>query len=304
MTEKTVAALGYFDGVHLGHQAVLSAALLRATTLNCIPAAFTFYADGAHPQSGKGRRDIQSLTDRISDLRSFGIQKVLCKPFSVISHLAPHEFFEQILLGELHAKAVCCGENFRFGRNASGDIQTLSALCSEYDVELITVPKVKIGDLAVSSSVIRDFLAQGDIPSAARCLGKQYSFTASVEHGRALGRRLGFPTINQFPDSSCLVPLYGVYASCVEIDGTIYPAVTNIGVKPTVESSSVRPNCETHILHFSGDLYGKELRVTLLRFIRGERQFANVKELAAAVFRDGETAQEIFNAIKNKSSSI
>lgn len=280
----TAVALGCFDGVHRGHQAVVAAAegdgLCRTV--------FSF-ADGGGMKHGAPQ--LLSFEEKCRVMRGLDVAHLLVPSFESVKNMPPEVFFEQILCGRLGARRIVCGENFRFGKGASGSAQTMTSLCREAGIECKIVPPVLYGGEGISSSRIRAALSDGSVEKANAMLGRLYGYQWEVVHGRQLGRTLGTPTINQYFPDGFLIPRYGVYASITEWDGRNYPSVTNVGVKPTV--GSPRPLSETWMTDFSGDLYGQQVRVSLVAFMRDECRFDSVEELKQAILRDGEMAKAL-----------
>ena len=272
---NTFVALGTFDGLHLGHQAVIRTATtspdLIPTVLSVIP---------------PNRRD-SLLTDgqRQEILSQMGIQQFVPAPLEEIRHLTPEEFFEEVLVEKLHAKQIVCGFNFRFGKNAAGDTQILQALCHRHQIRLTVIDAVQYQGQAVSSSRIRTALKQGDLALANTLLGRPFSFSGIVSVGQQLGHTLGFPTINLPLPEDMIVPKKGVYAATVTHHGHTYQGVCNIGRHPTVGSLTA-PLAETHILNFDGDLYCQPVDLQLIHFLREECRFDSLEQLKAAIADD------------------
>ena len=257
--KATAIALGCFDGIHLGHKSVIER--LHTPECDALDKAVFSFADA--PSYKRGAERIASFDDKCD----------------------PESFFTDILIKKLDAKLLVCGENYRFGMFASGDSKMLQRLCAGQGIGCVVVPAVMYGGGMISSSRIRAALGEGDVESAAEMLGRQFSYRFEVVHGRELGRQLGTPTINQYFPEGFLIPAYGVYASVTEADGKRYPSVTNIGVKPTVGSS--KPLSETWIIGYDGDLYGRHVRVNLIRYMRREFKFDSIEELKQAINEDG-----------------
>jgi len=273
----TSVALGYFDGVHLGHQAVLKAALKTEYE----PAVLTFTGNF------KGNPNINSDGGKLKLIENLGFnsRQTYAYNFSDIKNLEPEEFILKILLGELSAKIVCCGYDFRFGKGGRAGAEELIKICNKYGMEAIIVPPVKTDDVPVSSTYIREIIAEGDIKTANRFLGYEHFYEEKVVGGNRLGRTIGFPTINQNMPEHCVIPKFGVYSSRVAINGGFYKGITNIGVKPTAgRHNSV--TIETHIIGYGGDLYGEIIKVSLLEFIRSERKFGSSEELTKQINED------------------
>ncbi len=292
LTEPTAIALGYFDGVHLGHRLVIKSAS-EAKARGFKTCVFSFTVTNANPTSGKGSLNILSGETKAEQMRLMGVDYFIMPDFAELKDLEPAQFV-QLLTERFHAKALYCGGSFRFGRQAAGDVSLLWRLCEAKGVSLTVVPDMLLEGKPVSSSLIRGHLERGEVEQAARLLGRPYSYCFSVEPGRQLGRKLAAPTINQHFEPHMLVPRYGVYAAFVRLDGAIYPAVTNIGVRPTVDDG-IAPVSETWIIGYNGDLYGKPVQVNLLRYLRDERKFNSVEELRAAIHEDGETVNRYFD---------
>ncbi|MBQ8140280.1 MAG: bifunctional riboflavin kinase/FAD synthetase [Clostridia bacterium] len=294
---SSVAALGCFDGVHIGHAAVISTAVSIAKEKSAVSAVCTFdlppknfFAEGSAPAITLPPEK-KRLTEKL------GADLFLSIPFDEsISSLSPEAFFKKFLIDELNAVHVVCGFNYTFGKDASGNVDVLSALCKEAGIGFTCIPPVELDGVAVSSSIIRKEIEAGNITLAEKYLGHTFSISGEVVDGKKLARRLGFPTINQaFPKSS-VVPARGVYVTRVGIDDDCYFGITNVGVRPTVGRRSL--SAETNIFDFGGDLYGKTVRVELLRFLRPEKAFPSVEALSNQVNSDIETAKEIIKEIK------
>ncbi len=277
--EKTAVALGTFDGLHLGHMSVIKKTL--DTGRKSLVLLFS-----EHPLkvlNGEAPGAIIDSADEDTLIRSLGAEPVRID-FAEIRDMSPREFISTILKDRLNAGSVACGYNYRFGKGGGGDAEALRKICVEYGIEVSVADEVDCDGSPVSSTRIREAIAAGDMAAAEEMLGRAYSYNLTVEHGQARGRSLGFPTINQrFPEGFCL-PKFGVYVSRTEVDGKIYPSVTNVGVRPTVGSDA--PSSETYIDGYSGDLYGRKIRVSLLSFIRPERKFGAIDELKEQVERD------------------
>lgn len=280
-------AVGVFDGVHTGHKQVVEAA--KQPGLSTVVLAL----EGCR----KGARRLMVPQDKAQILSSLGVDVLCTADLSEVQEFSPEEFIDRILLRLFRAGRVACGFNFHFGKNAAGSAQDLTALCAARGIEAAVVPAVRQGGEPVSSTRIRALIEAGDIPAASALLGRPYGFTLPVSDGDKRGRTLGAPTINQHFPADFLLPRFGVYASFAEVGGKRYPAVTNIGVRPTVRSPY--PLAETYLLGFSGDLYGRPVRVSLLRFLRGEQKFSSLNELKAAIARDAESASHIFRQMNS-----
>ncbi len=278
--KNTAIALGCFDGIHIGHQAVIDA--LHSRQADRLDKAVFSFSDNLSFK--KGAEHIASFEDKCEILSEMGIGELILPSFASVKDDSPESFFEEILIGRLDAKILACGENYRFGKRASGDCDLLRKMCEDRGIQCIVVPYVMHNGEIVSSSRIREALKKGNVEDAAAMLGRPFSYCFEVRHGRKLGRQLGTPTINQHFPEGFLIPAYGVYASVTGIDGQNYPSVTNIGVKPTVGSAA--PLSETWIIGYNGDLYGRNIRVSLISFMRGERRFDSIDALKEAIHSD------------------
>lgn len=279
-------AIGMFDGLHLGHAAVLNA-LCRESGggASCV---LTFSITRVRPDAKTGVR-LLSRSMRDSLLERFGVDYVLEPDFADFRDMPPERFAKDFLGGYLNAKTVFCGEDFRFGKNAAAAAADLRGLLPGVPVRII--PTLNALGGAVSTTRIRGMIESGDVKTAAKLLGRPFTIDFAVEHGRRLGRTLNWPTINQaFPDDF-VIPRFGVYASVTVIDGVRRASVTNVGVKPTVGSPHIL--AETYIQDFSGDLYGLNTPVELVEFIRGEEKFESVDALKEQIGRDAARAAEI-----------
>lgn len=279
-------ALGAFDGLHRGHMAVIHAACAPGAGGQALePAVFTFCA------SPSGNSAVLTGRDKERLLEDVGISTLYSLDFAQVRDWQAEDFVRQVLFGACNARRLCCGEDFRFGKGAAGDVALLRSLCQEAGVELYVVPPVEDGGEKVSSTRIRKAVEAGDIPTANRLLGRPFGFSLEVIHGNHIGTGLGTPTINQAIPEGFVLPRFGVYASWCRVGGQFFYGVTNVGVKPTVGSDKVL--AETWMPEFSGDLYGKRVRVFLLEFLRPERKFASLEELKAAITYNGRQAQAV-----------
>ena len=284
LSEKTAVALGIFDGMHIGHRSVIDKVCsFRSEGLKT--AVFTFNSEEILTKHNKPFRYIYKNQQKLDILEKSDIDYICCPEFDSVRNMGTAEFAERILKEKLNAAKVVCGKRFRFGRNAAGDYKELYKLGLEYGFEVIAVPPVLDGDISVSSSAIRSLLSDGRIEKANRLLGRNYEIYGEVVYGNQLGRTIGLPTANISFSERQLIPHYGVYASETVIDGRKYLSVTDIGTKPTVEKD-IKPLSETHIIDYSGDIYGKKITVILNRMLRNEMKFSSVEELKNAVNND------------------
>ncbi|MBO7396309.1 MAG: riboflavin biosynthesis protein RibF [Ruminococcus sp.] len=283
--KKTAVALGLFDGVHLGHRAVIDAALAQREN-GLTATVFTFEPECVLRKSGGSSGYIYTRTEKEILLREqIGVDDIVSPPFEQLCSLSGEEFTREVLSGQLNAAYVCCGDDFRFGRNAACGARELTDYGRRYGFAVEVVSPVEYGGSAVSSSRIRELLQSGDISAANELLGFGYFINAAVTDGNHIGRTIDFPTINQEFAEGQLVPRYGVYSTYTNVGGRVLPSVTNVGVKPTVGGVD-RPLAETHIISYSGDLYGKNVDVSFRSFIRPEKRFGSLDELKAQITAD------------------
>ena len=269
--EKYAIALGMFDGVHKGHTAVLMGAINSpyksvAVTFSSIP----FKKGGS----------IMSAEEKREKLLSLGIDEVRFLNFFEIKDLSPEEFLAYISQKNNIGK-ICCGFNYRFGKNAAGDTAFLNAWCKSRGIEFFECPAVLSGDTTVSSTYIKSLIENGQIEEANRLLEHNFGFTSKVLTGDKRGRTIGFPTINQLYPETLIAPKYGVYQTKVTVNGKSYNGVTNIGFRPTYITDYI--SAETYILDFSGDIYGQEVKTELISFLREEKKFSSLEQLKNAI---------------------
>ncbi len=281
----SAVALGIFDGVHLGHRAILGTALTRARAAGLEAVACTF---DPHPmevlQPERAPRPITTLDERLALIGATGVDAVVVIAFSRdLAAIEPEAFVKDVLLARLHAREIVVGYNHRFGRGARGDARLLEALADRSGFLAHVVPPMTVEGAAVSSSEIRAALQRGDVTTAARDLGRPYAIAGTVTSGAGRGRTLGFPTANIASDRAVLVAR-GVYRGRVEVDGRPHSAVVNVGVRPTFGETTLA--VEAHILDFAGDLYGRRVRLDFLERLRDEMRFPSVEDLKAQVSRD------------------
>ena len=291
MNDKRVFALGFFDGVHLGHQALLAECIRLSKEMEAQSAAVTFEQ---HPQSLL-RPDVppllSTLQDRYRLLRRYGIGQVC--PFPVTEEVMgkPWQTFLEELL-ELGAVGFVCGDDFRFGRGGAGNAGTLREFCRERKIPGVIVPEQSLNGIRISSSYIRRQIIEGDMATAVRFLGHGHMLTGTVVTGRKLGHKLGFPTANIELPRGVIVPRHGVYACRAFVGERSYMAVCNVGSRPTVAGHQVRT--ESWLLDFSGDLYGKAVTLEFLYFLRPEQRFESLDALKKAVSQDAEMTRKFF----------
>ena len=289
-TTKKIFALGFFDGVHLGHQTLLAECVRLAREQNALPAAITF---DRHPQtlfSAEVPALINTPVDREALLRQYGIGYV--HTLQVTKEVMSTEWRDFLTrLAEWGAAGFVCGSDFRFGHKGQGNREKLHSFCAEQGLICAAVPEQTLDGIRVSSTHIRRLLEAGDMAQACRFLGHRHILSGEVVPGRQLGRTIGVPTANILIPEGVAVPRHGVYACTAAVEGKRYPAVTNIGSRPTVGGHQIR--AESWLLGFEGDLYGKQLTLEFARFLRTERKFASLEELKAQIRLDAAKTTEI-----------
>lgn len=282
---QTVVTIGKFDGFHLGHRKLLSAVLQerKCGYASCV-VSFSTPVD-------MQRSVIYTKEEQRKLCESMGIDVLAEYPLDEsIKEMSGEQFVKEILCDRLRAKAIVAGEDFRFGKNRSGDISLLKSLEETYGYRTVCVPKVTEADIRISSTGIRSLLAEGKVAEANKQLGRPYAIFGEVLHGKKLGRTLGFPTMNLIPSMEKLLPAYGVYVTKTKVDDKWFDGITNIGLRPTVDSDEL-VSVETHLFSYNGDLYGKQVEVQFIQFLRPERKFADVAALKAAMLEDVKSAK-------------
>ncbi len=293
--EECVVSLGKFDGLHLGHKYLLQE-LEKGKEKGYKCVIFTFDI----PPKAFDKTEYNVLItneEKESIFEAAGIDYVIECPFTEeFKHLDPEEFLQWIK-ARINMKQIVSGTDFRFGRNRSGSYEDLLKYADKYGYEAIVVDKMQYKGEDISSTRIRNLIAEGNMEEANYLLGYDYFVTAPVTHGNALGRQIGFPTANQLPPKEKLLPPNGVYASTAEIDGVIYHGVSNIGCKPTIEGE-YPIGVETYIFDFNEKIYDKVIKVSLLKYIRPEQKFQSVQELTEQLKHDSASCREYFEEKK------
>ena len=292
-----VIALGFFDGVHLGHASLLEMARKRASELGLRPAVMSFDLHPDNLVAGAKVSLINSAADREEILsRCFGIDDVILAHFDEhLMHMPWDVFIEEYLVRQLGARHLVCGYDFHFGDKGAGNPQRLREKCKALGIGCDVLPQVTLDGVTVSSTYIRTLIAQGEMERANQFLGHPHTLTDTVAHGKKLGGTLGFPTVNLRFQPGVLVPAHGVYATRVTFEnGESRPAVTNIGVRPTVDDGD-RVTVEGFILDFQGDLYGQTVRMEFYKRLRGERKFPSLEALKDEVMRNAEQTRAYFS---------
>lgn len=289
--DRLSCAVGNFDGVHTGHQVLLACA--AAPYPGITHSAVWTFREPSSRQTNNETKLLTSLPERLELFRKCGIRFAFLEDFDAVKDLSAERFVHDILRRQCQIQMAVCGFNYRFGKNASGTPEALQAFMQKEGASVRILPPFYKENLLVSSSAIRKALSDGDSLLAARLLGRPYTLTGIVEHGKQLGRTLGFPTANQhFPPERAL-PRAGVYAVHVLIEGRRYIGVANVGIRPTVEDAG-QVNCETYLIGFDGDLYGKTITVAFYRFLRPEQKFESIDLLRQKVLSNIREAERYF----------
>ncbi len=298
----TVLTLGVFDGLHLGHQRIMETVVERAKATASVPTVITFdphpravlFPDSAPPL-------LQTLDQRLANFEFLGIEQAIVIHFD--KEFAGQDaeiFLSDIVHERLQAREVFLGEGFAFGKNRGGNIELLRKMSFELGFVADEVPEITLRGQRISSSKIRELLAEGKVNLARRMLGRPYGVEGQIVRGDQRGRTIGFPTANLHPHNR-VIPKYGVYATANLIDGVWRRSITNVGVRPTFEGDKA-PSIESYIFDFDGDLYGDVLRVRFLHRIRDERKFGGIDELKNQIAKDSQTALNYFKRLGVKNS--
>ena len=292
--EKSVCALGFFDGVHEAHTRILTECVAYARAQGIKSIALTFEKSPAE-YFGKKIKYLTSLSHKKELMLSLGIDEVVVLPCNKETlSLSPEEFIDNILIRKLNAQALFCGFNYTFGKNAEGNSVVLTELCKERNIQVKVMPCMTDYGVTVSSTEIRMALSKGEIEQANSLLTRPFEVRGTVCEGKQLGRQLGFPTANIYPDN---IPdlHYGVYATKTVIDQKEYASVTNVGINPTVNDNNLR--IETYITDFDKDIYQKAIKIRFYKFLRPEKKFASVEELQAQIATDKENSTNYFKEL-------
>lgn len=299
----SAVTIGNFDGVHRGHQAILSKVQAAATEFNLIPTVMTF---SPHPRAFFGQLfnkpelippQINNLRDKITLLNKFGIGQIALQKFNQqLASMQPDEFIKKLLVDGLNTRWLLVGQDFRYGHKRSGDIDLLRTMGQQYNFTVTTIQDITdTQQLRISSSKLRQHLANADLAASQNLLGYNYSISGHVIHGQKLGRQLGFPTLNiQVPNNTALKK--GIYTVQVHgLNGKILPAVASLGLRPTVTDSG-RLLLEVHILDWQSQVYGKLVRIEFLQFLRDEETFSDLTTLRVAIAQDADNARKYFTS--------
>ena len=297
-----VLCLGNFDGVHIGHSALVAETLkmkkeLSSSYQNVRAVALCFSMLPANYFGNDKIKNLMTLEDKLDTFKSMGLDGVYVCDFGTVCSYSPDRFIDEILFSECGAVGAVCGFNYSFGAKASGNADTLRTRMTEKGYAFSMVDQVSKFGNTVSSTEIRRYINKGDFPSANAMLGRAFSISHKVVHGKNLGEKLGFPTINHIVEASDrqIIPAFGIYATKTVIDGVSYQSVTNVGTRPTVSSSGLI-TVETHLIDEGEffDLYGKSVKVQFFKKLRDEIKFASKEELSRAIANDVANAKDFF----------
>ena len=291
--EKTAVAIGKFDGIHIGHMSLLEEILSQKKS-GLKAAVFTFDLSAASFFGNDSTGEITTGEEKRQIFKRMGIDYLIEYPLNeTTAHILPEDFIERILLGMLNMKYVAAGDDLSFGYRGRGNSELLKKYAADNDFEVRIIDKVKLDGNEVSSTLVRHRIKTGDMDSAGRLLGHPYGISGTVMPGYKLGRKLGFPTMNIYPDKEKILPPNGVYYSNVIYEGSSYPGLTNIGIRPTV-SDEGRISVETYLYDFDRDMYGKKIMTQLLKFKRCEEKFDSKEALKATIDKDIEEGRAFF----------
>ena len=279
---ERVVSIGIFDGVHLGHRAILEKAAEEAARTSALPSALTF--SGIEKAGSEACGMIFGESEKEEFLFEAGVREMHVIGFSSVREMDCETFVNEVLIGKLSARATVVGEDFRFGFRRSGDAKTLVSLMRRKGRECFILPRKTCDGEPVSSTAIRSLLKNGEIEKANRWMGHPMTWILPVSSGSRIGRRIGYPTINQKIPPERVLPKFGAYLVSADTGDGVFRGVCNIGVKPTF--GGTEPLAETYLDGFSGDLYGKYVKLSLCRFLRPERVFRGADELREQIARD------------------
>lgn len=273
--KNSIVTIGKFDGLHRGHDKLISVAKsLKGENDSIVIIALDL-----------GNQEILTVDEKKSVLETYGVDYLAEIPLDVVRELSPEAFISEILIDKLDTKCIVVGDDFRFGYGRSGDTETLKEYGQDKGFTVYVQERIMDDEDYISSSRIRTLLDEGNVKEANRLMGHEFLFSGTVTPGKQLGRTIGFPTVNLYPDEKKYVPLYGVYESRVVTKYGEYRGITNIGIRPTVDDSQ-KLSVETYILDFEKDLYGDIIYVYLKDFIRAEKKFSDVQELMEQIKAD------------------
>ncbi len=289
---KTGVGLGNFDGLHIGHMALINT-LIRECQLNSLSSIV--YTFTKHPENILRKKLITPLLlteqKKIELLGEINLDYLFFDEFNEdFSRLSPEDFVKKVLLEKLNIKLAVAGYDYKFGYMGQGDTDLLKKLGQKYGFRVVIIPAIKTENEVISSTRIRQFISKGDLEKAYKLLGRNYSITAEVVSGRRVGNTIGFPTANIYPERFLVLPANGVYITKTLLDGKLYNSMTNVGYNPTFEDVKEK-TVETHIIDFNEDIYGKKIEVFFLKKIRDEKKFDSVELLKQQIECDMKTTR-------------
>ncbi len=291
--KECVVVLGNFDGIHIGHQKLLEKAREEAKYKKIEVVVFSFYPPPTWVLSDKKKKLITSREEKVKLMKEYGVNTFIEYPFDIeFSKITPSDFVRDILVKKLKAKSIVIGRNYHFGKRREGDSEYLKNIGKDNAMDVSVVDTVKIENRVVSSSVIRDLIAEGNIELVSKMLGRNYSVEGTVMHGKKLGRTIGFPTANLSTDNNRVYPPNGVYATSINLEDKTYLGITNIGINPTVLGKN--KVIETNIFDFNGDIYDKNIEISFYKYIRSEKKFQSLDELKNQISEDSYQVRRFF----------
>lgn len=283
--EKSVITIGNFDGLHKGHKILIKKAVKYAKENNVKSIVFTFKNHPANYFKPNSLKNIITNKEKLRRLEILGVDIVVSIPFDeFMTQISANEFVKDILVNKLGAKKIIVGHDFTFARNKEGDHSSLQSLASEYNFIVDVVKPIKINDIRVSSTYIRNLIDKGSVSEVKDYLGYNYEIEGEVIYSKQLGRQIGFPTANIEYNENTLIPKRGIYATKVYVGKEVYFGATNVGYNPTVEGKQL--SIETNILEFNRDIYGQVIKIEFLERIRDEKKFSSLDELKEQLKKD------------------
>lgn len=296
---NAVITIGSFDGVHLGHKQVLNKLAQTAAKVNGQSVVFTFWPHPAtvlQPATNIGF--LNTIDEKIELFKQAGVNHLIIYPFSVeFSQLNYNNFVKQILVDKLNVNTLLVGYDNKIGKNREGNFEQVKKLAKIYGFCPISLEQLKIGENLISSTNIRNLLANGKVYDASKLLGYYYSITGKVVKGQQIGNKIGFPTANIEPDKQKIIPANGVYAIIAKYNNSNYKGIMNIGLRPTIDNKTILPVIEAHLFNFNGNLYNQQITVKIIHGLRSEQKFESVDALRAQISADKARAIKLLENI-------
>ena len=296
---ETCVALGNFDGVHIGHRKILNAVIEYSVANNLKSCVYTF---STHPCESLGinKTILTDNTEKFNLLEDIGIEIMYAEDFTKVRNISPRDFCYNILKEKLNAKCVFCGENYSFGYQGAGNTEILQKLLDEIGIKLFIVPYAYTENgTIVSSTIIRNLITNGNVAEASVLMDSYYTVSGKVLHGKKLGRKIGFPTLNIAIPQNKTIPMHGVYISACLLDGKMYKGITNIGIRPTTDTGTKFEsivNCETYLYDYNNEAYDKKISVFFFDMIRKEMKFESIDALKTRISEDKSIADKFFGS--------